>query len=74
MQITHHAIHTYDSSGRDGIYSWTDDTLILTAAIAAFDDLIARCRCRSSILQSWPGQILGLAGTVFRYITLVQIQ
>ena len=37
----------------------TDDTLILTAAIAAFDELIARCRCRGSILQSWPGRYLG---------------
>ena len=67
MRITRHAIRTYDLSGRDGIYSWTDDTLILTAAIAAFDELFARCCC-GSILQSWPGRILGLAGMVFRYI------
>ena len=69
MRITRHAIRTYDSSGRDRIYSWTDDTLILTAAIAAFDELIARCCCRGSILQSRQGQILGLAGTVFRYMS-----
>jgi len=55
VQVTRHAIRTYDSRTNDTLY----DRYFMTAAVAAFDELIARCHRRGSY-PSVP------AGTDFR--------